>query len=532
MDGFTVAAMLRTNVAEHADKAMFRFRGETVTWAQHHRRACQVGQAMQADGVGVGDRVAFLDRNGIEFFEVLFGGALCGAVNVAVNWRLSPPEMAAIVDDARAKVLVVHPEFLPCLAAMASGLPSVARVVVLGDPKTDADVGGASDLARRVAYEDWLADRPARDPGHGGEPDGVSMQLYTSGTTGLPKGVMLSHRNLSTMLEQAAGDAFEIGADTVSLVAMPLFHIGGSGWALCGMSRGGTSVILRDTDPAELLRLVAAERVTHAFLVPAVLMVLLATPGVTEADLSSLDTIFYGASPISEDVLVRCMEVFQCRFAQVYGMTETTGAIVRLAFEDHDPQGPRRHLLRAAGKALPGVEIKIVDPDTGNEVSTGAVGEVITRSAFNMLGYWDKPDETARTVNDGWLHTGDAGFLDAEGYLFLHDRMKDLVVSGGENIYPAEVENVLLGIAGVADAAVIGVPDARWGETVKAIVVKAPGVHVTGDEIIASCRENLAHYKCPTSVDFTEVLPRNPSGKILKRELREPYWRGHERRIH
>ena len=533
MEPLTVASMFRKNAAEHADKAMFRFGGRTVTWAAHHTRACAVAHAMHADGIGVADRVAFLDRNGLEYFEVLFGGALIGAVNVAVNWRLASAEMAAVIDDARAKVLVIHPEFLPCLAGMASGLPSVTRVVVLGDPKADADAGGASDLARRVAYEDWLADRPTDDPGYRGSPDEVSMQLYTSGTTGLPKGVMLANRNMTVTLEQAAGDAFEIGADTVSLVAMPLFHIGGSGWALCGMSRGGTSVILRDMDPGELLRLVAAERVTHAFLVPAVLMALLAAPDVTTTDLSSLDTIFYGASPIGEEVLVRCLEVFGCRFAQVYGMTETTGAIVRLAPEDHDPGGPRRHLLRAAGKALTGVELKVVDPDSGADLPTGAVGEVVTRSAFNMLGYWDQPDETAATVGpDGWLHTGDAGYLDQEGFLYLHDRIKDLVVSGGENIYPAEVENVLLGIRGIADAAVIGVPHDRWGETIKAIVVKAPSADLTADGIIATCRERLAHYKCPTSVDFADALPRNPSGKILKRQLREPYWAGSERRIH
>ncbi len=529
----SVADMFRANVADYGDKAMFRFQRTTVTWAQHHQRACVVAQALLAEGVGTGDRVAFLDRNGLEYFEVLFGGALCGAVNVAVNWRLAPAEMGAVIDDSRARILVVHAEFVPCLAGMDSGLPWVQRVVVLGDPKVDADVGGASDLARRVGYEDWLGDHPAVDPGHEGAPEDVSMQLYTSGTTGLPKGVMLANRNVESMLELAAGDAFEISEHTVSLVAMPLFHIGGSGWALSGMSRGGTSVILRDMDPVELLRLIAVERITHAFLVPAVLMALLATPGIAETDLSSLDSIFYGASPIAEDVLVRCLKVFGCRFAQVYGMTETTGAIVRLAHEDHDPQGPRQHLLRAAGKPISGVELRIVDPDTGADVPTGAVGEIRTRSGFNMLGYWGKPDETTRTIDDdGWLCTGDAGYLDEDGYLFLHDRIKDMVVSGGENIYPAEVENVLLSMTGVADAAVIGVPDDKWGETVKAIVVTAPDAVVDDDTIIAFCRERLAHYKCPTSVDFITALPRNPSGKVLKRDLREPYWRDRERRIH
>jgi long-chain acyl-CoA synthetase len=523
--------MFRDNVDAHGPAPMFRFERRTVTWAGHHQRACRVAQALRAEGVGPGQRVAFLDRNGLEYFEVLFGGALAGAVNVAVNWRLAPAEMAAVVDDAGAAVLVVHPDFVPSLAHMESGLPSVRRVVVLGEP--GAGGAGAADAARQVGYEDWLADRPQGDPGHDGGPGDVAMQLYTSGTTGLPKGVMLTNGNIRAMLEIAATDTFEVDGDTVSLVAMPLFHIGGSGWALSGMSRGGTSVILRDMDPVELLRLVATERVSHAFLVPAVLMMLLATPGIADTDLSSLRTIFYGASPIAEDVLTRCLEVFGCRFAQVYGMTETSGAIVSLAHEDHDPSGPRRHLLRAAGKAIPGVELRVVDPDSGVELPAGAVGEICTRSAFNMLGYWDKPEETARTlVEGGWLRTGDAGYVDDDGYLFLHDRIKDMVVSGGENVYPAEVENVLLALPGIADAAVIGVPHDRWGETVKAVCVAAPGSEIDEAAVIASCRERLAHYKCPTSVDVVDALPRNPSGKVLKRELRAPYWRGRERLIH
>jgi long-chain acyl-CoA synthetase len=529
----TVAGMLRENARNVGERPMFRVGERTVTWAQHHRRAGQVAHALRAEGVGPGDRVAFLDRNGLEYFEVLFGGALMGAVNVAVNWRLAPSEMAAIIDDAKASILVVHPDFVPCLAAMESGLPSVRRVVVIGDPKAGADAGGASDLGRRVGYADWLEPQPTDDPGYEGGPDEIAVQLYTSGTTGLPKGVMLGNRNMAVILSEAAPQAFHIDEHTVSLVAMPLFHIGGSGWALAGMSRGGTSVILRDMDPAALVRLIAAERITHAFLVPAVLMALLAVPGVEEADFSSLDTIFYGASPIAEDVLVRCMSVIGCRFAQVYGMTETSGAIVRLDAEDHDPDGPRKHLLRAAGKPLPGVAIRIVDPDTGADAEVGAVGEVWTRSAYNMVGYWEKPTETAATIrDDGWLRTGDAGYFDEEGYLYLHDRIKDMVVSGGENVYPAEVENVLLAHPAVADAAVIGVPDDKWGETVKAIVVPAPGVELDTADVIDFCRQRLAHYKCPTSVDLVDALPRNPSGKILKRQLREPYWQGVERRIH
>ena len=350
------------------------------------------------------------------------------------------------------------------------------------------------------------------------------MQLYTSGTTGLPKGVMLTNANLSTAISEA-GITFHIADDTVSLVAMPLFHIGGSGWALCAMSRGGRSIILRDVDPTVLLELIATERITEMFVVPAVLMMLLSTPSLGGTDLSSLRLIFYGASPISEDVLVKCMATFGCAFCQVYGMTETTGAITALSFEDHDPDGPRRGLLRSAGKPHDSVALRVVDPDSGRDAALGAVGEVWTRSPYNMAGYWRKPEETAATIDaDGWLKTGDAGYFDADGYLYLHDRIKDMIVSGGENVYPAEVENVLLSHPAIVDAAVIGVPDPKWGETVKAIVVLGPDETLDEVDVIAHCRANLAHYKCPTSVDATGALPRNPSGKILKRELRAPYW--------
>jgi len=322
----------------------------------------------------------------------------------------------------------------------------------------------------------------------------------------------------------------------VSLVAMPLFHIGGTGWALGGMSRGGHSVILRDVDPAAMLRLIEEHRITETFVVPAVLMFVLATPELATTDVGSLRTIYYGAAPVSEDLLVRSMEALGCDFAQVYGLTETTGAITSLLAEDHDPSGPRSRLLQSAGRPLPHVEIRIVDPDTGEELPVGNVGELWTRSDQNMLGYWGKSDATADVLSgEGWFRTGDAGWVDAEGYVFLHDRIKDMIVTGGENVYPAEVENALQAHPSVADAAVIGIPDDRWGETVKAIVVRTPDApdddEALAADIIAATRERLAHYKCPTSVDFIDVLPRNPSGKVLKRELRKPYWAGRSRKV-
>jgi long-chain acyl-CoA synthetase len=524
-DRYTVAGLLRHLASRHTDDEMLVQGAERRSWAEEFAAACRVAQAARRDALGVGDRIAFLDRNGIAYFDFLFGGSFIGAVNVAVNWRLAPAEMAAIIDDSGAPLLAIHADYLPLLGEMASGLPSVRRIVVIGgDGVERAD-------ARAMSFRAWIDGVSSEDPGHVGGPDEVSMQLYTSGTTGLPKGVMLTNANLSTAIGEA-GDTFHIGDDTVSLVAMPLFHIGGSGWALCAMSRGGRSVILRDVDPEVLLQLIAAERITEMFVVPAVLMLLLASPSLGATDLSSLRLIFYGASPISEDVLVKCMKAFGCAFCQVYGMTETTGAITALSFEDHDPDGPRSGLLRSAGKPHPSVALRVVDPDSGRDAAPGAVGEIWTRSAYNMAGYWGKPAETAAAVDgDGWLRTGDAGFFDEDGYLYLHDRIKDMIVSGGENIYPAEVENVLLSCPAIVDAAVIGVPDPKWGETVKAIVVLGSAETLDEASVIAHCRSRLAHYKCPTSVDAIDALPRNPSGKILKRELRAPYWSGRERSI-
>jgi len=516
----SVTSMLRHWAAVRPDAPMFTQGPDTVSWAGLYGRAVRVAAALASSGVGPGGRVAFLDRNCVEYFEVFFGCALLGAVIVPVNWRLAPVEMAAVVDDAGAMVLVHGPEF--------DGAATVIRDSV---PTVEASVS----LAEYAGWRDAVREATAVDPGFEPGPDDVVAQMYTSGTTGLPKGVMISGRNMRAILDGAV-EKYRVGPDTVSMVAMPLFHIGGTGWALAGMSRGGHSVIVRDVDPDAVLSVVEEHSVTGAFVVPAVLMMLLASPRLATTDVSSLRTIFYGASPISEDVLVRSMKALGCDFVQVYGLTETTGAITTLGPEDHDPHGPRSHLLRSAGRPLSYVELRIVDPATGRALPAGAVGEIAARSDQVMLGYWDKPDETAAVLSeDGWFRTGDAGWLSDDGYLFLHDRIKDMIVSGGENVYPAEVENALQSHPGVADAAVFGVPDDRWGETVKAVIVRAPDAVGDDDalaaDILAATRERLAHYKCPTSIDFTEALPRNPSGKVLKRELRAPYWQDRERNI-
>jgi long-chain acyl-CoA synthetase len=427
--------------------------------------------------------------------------------------------MAYVINDAAARVLFVGPDFLGHLEAMERALKTVEKIVVIGDHP------------RHEAYAAWVGRHPATDPMAPSAPGDVAMQLYTSGTTGLPKGAMLTNANLGTLIPYT-GPLWGFDERSVNLVCMPLFHIGGSGWALVGMAKGAHSILFREFLPADILVALERHQVTNALFVPAMLQVLAGVPGAAARDYAALRSIVYGASPITNDVLVRAMRTFRCPFAQVYGLTETTGAITQLDPDDHVTDGPRARLLRSAGKPFPWVELRIVDPATEAACAPGVVGELWTRSPQNFKGYWARAEETARTVTgDGWLKTGDAGYLDDDGYLFLTDRVKDMIISGGENIYPAEVENALAEHPAVADVAVIGVPDARWGETVKAIVVPRPGAQARADDIVAFARARLAHYKCPTSVDFAETLPRNPSGKLLKRELREPYWRGRERRI-
>jgi long-chain acyl-CoA synthetase len=520
MDYWTLAQIIRRHAAERGDRPVITYGARRITYAELHARSSQVAQALLTEGVGAQDRVAFLDKNGPEYFEVLFGGSQVNAVNVAINWRLAAGEMAYIINDADARVLFVGPDFFPHLDQMEGSLKTVRKIVAIGRHP------------RYESYEAWVGRQPARDPGTTPARDDVAMQIYTSGTTGLPKGAMLSNGNLGTLVPSVSR-LWSFDETSVNAVAMPLFHIGGSGWALVGMWNGCHSVLFRDFAPPDVLAALTRHRITNALFVPAMLQFLSAVPRAGDGDYSTLRSIVYGASPITNDVLIRSIAAFKCDFIQVYGLTETTGAITQLDAEDHDPQGPRANLLRSAGKPYPWVQIRIVDPDTERDCPRGTVGELWTRSVQNMKGYWNKPEETAKVVTpDGWLKTGDAGYVDDDGYIFLTDRVKDMIVSGGENVYPIEVENALSAHPAIADVAVIGVPDARWGETVKAIVVKAATVTVTAEEIILFARERLARYKCPTSVDFLDALPRNPSGKILKRVLREPYWTGHERRIH
>ncbi len=484
----------------------------TVTYGDLWARGNRAANALRGAGVGEGDRVAYLDLNNPEFFEVSLGATKIGAAIAPLNFRLTAREMGRIVADSGATVLVVGPTFGAAVDTIRELAPGLTTVVSTG-----------------VEYEAWLAAADEVDPGRASRPDDVVLQLYTSGTTGLPKGVMLTNDNCSALLDVA--EHWGVDGSSVSLVAMPLFHIGGSGWANVSLARGGTDILVPMIDPTALLDTIESARVTNAFLVPAVLQMMCAVPGAEDRDYSSLRSIAYGASPITSAALTRALQVFRAPLFQVYGLTETTGAITELGAADHDPGGPRQHLMRSAGKPYPWVEMKAVDPATGAGCAAGEVGEIWIRSVQNSPGYWNKPADTAAAFDaDGWLHTGDAGYFDEEGYLFLTDRIKDMIVTGAENVYPIEVESTLAEHPDVADVAVIGVTDEKWGETVKAIVVRRPGAELTEEALLSWARERIAGFKRPRSVDFADELPRNPSGKLLKRVLREPYWRDAEGR--
>ena len=513
-----LADVTREQAAKRPDQVALTYvnDGRSWTFAELDAESNRVAQALLAAGVEPGERIAYLERNAPEYFPFLFGGAKVNAVSVAVNWRLAVPEMEYILNDSRSRVLLVGEEFLEGIGRMH--LPGISTVIVLGHA---GDTGFPT-------WDQWLAGHQDIDPEIPVGGEDTCYQLYTSGTTGLPKGVELTQANFLACLSDSLA-ALDMDENTVNLVCMPLFHISGSGWGVVGLFHGARSLMLRDVDLPRIVHLIGEERITHTLFVPAVLQFLLAVPGVGEADFSSLHSITYGASPIAESVLVRAMEIFGCRFFQAYGLTETTGVVSLLHDADHDPGGPRANLLRSCGKPIDTHEIRIVDSENLEAMEEGEVGEIWVRGPQVMKGYWNNPDANRDAFVDGWFRTGDAGYL-RDGYLYIHDRVKDMIISGGENIYPAEIENVLMQHPAIADAAVIGVPDDRWGESVKAIV-RRTGEALGEEAVMRYCRERLAHYKCPTSVDWVDEMPRNPSGKILKTELRKPYWARQDRQV-
>lgn len=469
-------------------------------------RIARLAAGLRAFGVERGDRVAVLGPNSDRYHECLLAVPWADAVVMPINSRWVPAEIGFALRDAAPAVLVVDAEFAPIIPTLHEHAPLPA-VVVMGDGEAPA---------RCVAYERLIEENPAMpDSRRGG--DDLFGVFYTGGTTGRPKGVMLTHANMltSALGSLATGEFVTPGGRL--LHTAPMFHLADLATWTATLVAGGTHVIVPGFTPAGVLAAIERQRVTDVLLVPTMIQLLVDFPDAARFDVSSLNHLIYGGSPMPEALLARARRMFpRTGFVQAYGMTELAPVATLLLPADHADPG----LAHAAGRAAPHAEIRIVDTD-GADVPRGVVGEIAVRGDHVMRGYWRRPEETAACLIDGWMHTGDAGFMDLRGYLFVVDRLKDMIISGDENVYSAEVESALASHPAVAVCAVIGLPDERWGERVHAIVVLTPEATVTGDELREHCRGQLAGYKIPRSVEFVDALPVSSAGKVLKQQLRD-----------
>ncbi|PTL81637.1 long-chain-fatty-acid--CoA ligase [Vitiosangium sp. GDMCC 1.1324] len=494
--------------------------GRRSSYAALAERSDRVANALIAAGLSRQSRVAMLGTDSEYAYELLFGCAKAGMVMLSINWRLEASEIAYIVQDSEAELLFITREMAATVEAFLPSCPRVKAVIVFDE---------ASE--RYPVYHAWRDAHPGRREANQIDGAQAVVQVYTSGTSGRPKGVVLSHGCFLDVIREVVRSGDELihwKTGDVTLLALPSFHVGGLWFAIHGLVNGATNVIMKAFTGAAALELIEKHAITKVAFVPAMIRFMLSEPTCRTSNLSSVDQLVYGGSPMPRPILERAREVFKCRFTQNYGLSETTNMAVFLPSAEHlDPANPR---LKAAGKPLRGVSVRILDPD-GRELPPGQVGEIAFKTAGHMLEYWKLPEETRKTLVNGWIHTGDAGYVDEDGFVYVTDRIKDLIISAGENIYPAELERILVQHEEIADVAVIGIPDDRWGEVPIAIVVRRPGSALTKAEVMGFARKHLASFKMLRTVEFIDALPRNPSGKVLKRVLREPYWAGREKRV-
>lgn len=512
---------LHRAVQLHPDKVAMRFAGRERTFREFTARVARLAGALQRLGMKEGDRVAMLSLNSDRYLEYLMAVPWGGGVLNPCNIRWSVAELLYGIDDSGSTILLVDEMFSRAAGQLARDSQTLRTVIYCGDGAVPAGMLG---------YEDLLAEaQPAPDVVRRGE-DLLGI-FYTGGTTGFPKGVMRSHA--ATCIAALSALASGLGeAGGTYLHAAPMFHVADFGLSMPHWIAGNTHSIIPMFSPDAVLKAIEHDRVTDTVLVPTMIQVLVDHPAMRQGlDFGSLKTIAYGASPISGALLERAIAAFpSAGFVQLYGMTEI--GPITINPPDYRPGGPPPlpEKLASAGQTSNCVELKIVDA-AGEEVPRGTVGEVVVRGATLMQGYWNKPDQTAAAIRDGWYHTGDGAYMDEDGYVFIADRMKDMIVSGGENVYSAEVENALARHSAVASVAVIAIPSAEWGESVHAVVVRVAGHTVTAEALIAHCRTLIAGYKCPRSVEFVDALPISGAGKVLKIQLREPYWKDKSRNV-
>lgn len=510
-------------LTRYKDHTAVVFKGARLTFSQMDAGINRLGNGILGLGLTKGCKVAVLLNNGLESAAALFAIPRAGLTYVALNARNSPREHAEVLNDSEADALIVDDAFLDLLEPALSSVPRLKHVIVVGTPRPG-----------RFTYDELVADQPASAPDVAVDEDVDLERLqYTSGTTGRPKGVSWTFRTGYNVLANVLMNLDQpIGPSDVNLNSGPLTHAAGL-MMMIYYSRGATNIILPRFDEREVLETIQRERVSSLLLIPTMLYRILMTPDLKAYDLSSIRRIWYGTAPMALGKLKEAIRVFGNVFRQNYGMSEMAQPITYLGPEDHVLDGgeSQTRRLSSAGRPAMGVEVRVVDED-GQPVNPGEIGEILVRSNKLMQGYWKKPEETAEAFRGGWFHTRDMAMMDEDGYVYILDRKSDMIISGGFNIYPREVEDIIMAHPGVAEAAVISVPHEIWGEAVKAMVVLKEGVKVSETEIIEHCRRNLASYKKPTSVDFIKEIPKNLNGKVNRRMLREPFWKGYDRWVH
>jgi long-chain acyl-CoA synthetase len=500
-----------------------QFEGRRRTWAEVADRVARLAGALQRLDIGKGDRVAILMLNQDRYFELYLAIAWAGAVVVPLNIRWSASENQDCLSDCRPKLLFVDAAFAAMGAEIAKTLANLGVVYADDTPQTRPE--GALNYERLIAEAAPIPDVEAPE-------SDLAGIYYTGGTTGRSKGVMLSHRNLVSNARNGLAIVRHDLSDPCYLHAAPMFHLADVGVMNCVLLLGGAHAFIRVFTPEAVARAIEQFRVTDVLLVPTMIQMFVDQPNLSNYDLRSLRSVSYGASPMSEAVLDRAISALpNAEFVQGYGMTELSPTATLLPWKDHLPEARAKGRHRSGGRAAPMVEVRVVDP-LGKPVPPRVVGEIVARGDTVMMGYWERPEETAKAIIDGWMHTGDAGYMDEDAYVYIVDRIKDVIVTGGENVYSAEVENCIALLPAVAQCAVFGIPSERWGEAVHAFVMRKPRVTVTEDEIIEFCKARIAGYKCPRSVTIQDgMLPLSGAGKILKRELRKPYWENRSRQV-